>query len=203
SAFRKAERMQKDLQPEYPLLYSLPGFLYCDLLLEQGKYEEVESRAAQTLQLAKRNLWLLNIALDLLSLGRAYLLRAREGKSGDYARAAEQLNQAVDGLRRAGTLHHLPRGLLARAELHLLKGDFIRARADLDEALSIAVRGTMGLHQADCHLGYARLFMAQGEKDKARESWAKAKDMIERMGYGRRKKDVEEIGRELGEVTGE
>ncbi len=54
AAFRKAERMQKDWQPEYPLLYSLHGFLYCDLLLEQGKYEEVESRAAQTLQLAKQ-----------------------------------------------------------------------------------------------------------------------------------------------------
>ncbi|HEY0379187.1 MAG TPA: toll/interleukin-1 receptor domain-containing protein [Pyrinomonadaceae bacterium] len=84
-AFRKAELMQKDYQPEYPLLYSLQGFLYCDLLLNQGKYEEVESRAAQTLQAAKQHLGLLAIALDLLSLGRTYLLRTQEGKTGDYA----------------------------------------------------------------------------------------------------------------------
>ena len=32
-----------------------------------------------------------------------------------------------------------------------------------------------------------------GEKEKARESLSKAKDMIEEMGYGRRRKDVEEI----------
>jgi tetratricopeptide (TPR) repeat protein len=202
-AFREAERMQQDYQTQSPLLYSLPGFLYCDLLLGQGKYEEVESRASQTLQVAKRNLWLLDIALDLLSLGRAYLLRTREEETDDYAQATDYLNQAVNSLRQAGTLHHLPRGLLARAELRILKGDFSRARADLDGAMSIAARGEMGLHQVDCHLGYARLHVAQGEKEKARESWAKAKGMIERMGYGRREKDVKEIGRELGEVVDE
>ncbi|HYG81350.1 MAG TPA: tetratricopeptide repeat protein [Pyrinomonadaceae bacterium] len=202
AAFRKADRMQKDLQPEYPLLYSLPGFLYCDLLLEQGKYEEVESRAAQTLQLAKRNLWLLNIALDLLSLGRAYLLRAREGKTGDYAQAAEQLNQAVDGLRLAGDVEFLSRGLLARAELNIVKGDFIRARDDLDEALSIAVRGEMRLYEADCHLGYARLHVVQGEKEQAQESLTTARGMIERMGYHRRNKDVAEIEQQIGEMAG-
>ena len=31
--FSEAEQMQKELQPEYPLLYSLQGFRYCDLLL--------------------------------------------------------------------------------------------------------------------------------------------------------------------------
>ncbi len=31
--FREAELMQKEWQPAYPLLYSLRGFGYCDLLL--------------------------------------------------------------------------------------------------------------------------------------------------------------------------
>ena len=34
--FREAEAMQKDRQPQYPLLYSLPGFRYCGLLLGGG-----------------------------------------------------------------------------------------------------------------------------------------------------------------------
>jgi hypothetical protein len=55
----------------------------------------------------------------------------------------------------------------------------------------------MGLYEADCHLGYARLHVAQGEKEKARASWEKAREMIERMGYHRRDKDVAEIGRQL------
>ena len=41
SLFREAEEMQKDWQPECPFLYSLQGFQYCDLLVSQGKYQEV------------------------------------------------------------------------------------------------------------------------------------------------------------------
>ena len=41
AAFAEAERRQAERQPRYPLLYSLPGFRYCDLLLagaERGPY---------------------------------------------------------------------------------------------------------------------------------------------------------------------
>ena len=31
--FREAEQILKEKQPEYPLLYSVSGFHYCDLLL--------------------------------------------------------------------------------------------------------------------------------------------------------------------------
>jgi hypothetical protein len=46
--FEKAESMQKERQPAYPRLYSLQGFRYCDLLLDQGRDAEVRERAAQT-----------------------------------------------------------------------------------------------------------------------------------------------------------
>jgi hypothetical protein len=39
--FEEAERMQKERQPAYPRLYSVPGFWYCDLLLDQGRDPEV------------------------------------------------------------------------------------------------------------------------------------------------------------------
>jgi len=48
--FQEAERMQKEREPEYPLLYSLQGFQYCDLLLGQGKYHEVRNRATRLIQ---------------------------------------------------------------------------------------------------------------------------------------------------------
>jgi tetratricopeptide (TPR) repeat protein len=135
-------------------------------------------------------------------LGRAYRLQAQEEKTDDYSQATDYLNQAVDGLRLAGAVEFLSRGLLARAELFTLNGDSRRAHADLDEALAIVVRGKMELHEADCYLGYARLYLAQGEKEKARESWARAKGMIERMGYHRRDQDVVEIERQLEEMAG-
>lgn len=57
----------------------------------------------------------------------------------------------------------------------------------------------MGLHQADCRLGYARLFLAMGDKEKAREELVIAKEMIGKMGYHRRDGEVEAIENKLKE----
>ncbi len=199
ATFCEAEAIQKQMKPEYPLLCSLEGFRYCDLLLGGGQLQEVKKRAAQTLQWVKQHMGLLDIALDNLSLGRAYLLQARQTGEDKYEQAAEFLQQAVNGLRQAGLIEYLPRGLLARAEMHRLTDDYPRAQTDLAEAQRIAERGEMGLHLCDCHLEWARLWLAQGDPTLAREHWATAKAMVERMGYHRRDREVEGIARELGE----
>jgi tetratricopeptide (TPR) repeat protein len=99
----------------------------------------------------------------------------------------------VDGLRQAGSQDHLPRGLLARAELYRVKGEFDKAQQDIEEAMTIAERGEMGLHQADSHLEYARLYLAMKDKDRAREHLNIARKMIEQMGYHRRDREVKEL----------
>jgi tetratricopeptide (TPR) repeat protein len=229
AVFREAEEMQKAWQPEYPLLYSLQGFQYCDLLLSQKRYEEVLRRARQTLEWANQNLRsggsLLGIALDHLSLGRAYLMQAQDvvgairesplpvPLSPPLRDAGIHLDEAVNGLRKAGQQQELPRGLLARAELRRVIGEFENARADVDEAYAIATRGGMRLHEADCYLEYAQWHLARGKGGhetrlytspdtsphadddiaKARENLAKAKQMIQEMGYHRRDGEVETL----------
>ena len=199
AAFSEAEALQKENDPAHPLLYSLPGFRYCDLLLGQGKLREVHDRAAQTLEWFETKYSLLTIALDNLSLGRASLRQATG--AGDYAEATDFLQRVVNGLRQAGTIHNLPWGLLARAEMYRLMGDYPRAQTDMAEAQRIAERGEMGLHLCDCHLEWARLCLAQGDPTLAREHWATAKAMVERIGYHRRDREVDEIARELGETA--
>jgi tetratricopeptide (TPR) repeat protein len=201
TAFQAAEAMQKEHQPMFPLLYSLGGFRYCDLLLDQGEVQEVQRRASQTLEMVQRGVLsaLLTISLAYLSLGQAHLLQAQQEGTEDFTQAAAHIEQAVDGLRQAGTQHHIPRGLLVRAELRRVMGSLDRARADLEEALSIATRGGMRLFEADCHLEYARLHLACGEKEKARQSLAQAKAMIEDMGYHRRDGEVAELEEMLGD----
>jgi exonuclease VII small subunit len=88
--------------------------------------------------------------------------------------------------------------LLARAELRRVTHSLDRALADLEQALSIATRGGIRLHEADCHLEHARLHLARGEKEQARESLAKAKEMIEDMGYHRRDNDLKDLEEQLG-----
>jgi tetratricopeptide (TPR) repeat protein len=195
--FRRAEDMQKRQHPQNHFLYSVQGFQYCDLLLGQGQIEEVKGRATVTLQWVTRANLLLDIALDKLSLGRACLLEAQQTNSRDASQAAEFLQNSVKELRQAGQIDFLPLGLLARAELHRLTSDYSRAERDLAEVHRIASRSGMGLHLADYHLESARLNLAQGNQDKAREHWTTASEMIERMGYHRRDKEVNEIAAQL------
>ncbi len=196
--FRKAEEMQKERQPELPLLYSTWGFRYCDLLLDQGKHKEVQDRAGKALALEEQGSGnLVDIGLNHLSLGRAHFSEAQQKGAGDFTQAAEQLDHAVDGLRQSGNQDNIPHGLLARAALHRVRGDLERARRDLDAAMAIAERGGMGLHQADAHLEFARLYLAMGEEAKARERLASAKEMIGRMGYHRRDGEVAELEERL------
>jgi len=194
--FREAEEMQKQIHPQVPfLIFYLAGVLYSDLLLEQGKYLEVQTRASKSLELTQSTL--LDDALDNLSLGWAHLLQSQREPDHLFTESLTYLNRAVNGLRQAGTQDMLPRGLLARAEFYSVTGVFDKAKKDLDETFSIATRGGMGLFLADCHLGYARLYLAKSEKEKAHEYWQIAKDSIEKMGYHRRDKEVQELEEQL------
>jgi tetratricopeptide (TPR) repeat protein len=176
----------------------IEGFFLCDLLLTLGKVQEVFSHAKWTFETARRDQWLLDIALNNLVLGRAYLLQAKLPEERDYDQATVFLQRAVDGLRKAGELDELPRGLLARAELRRVTGEYQRARADLNEAQRIAERGEMRLHLSDCHLERARLCLALGEREQARAAWQQAAALIAQTGYHRRDGELAEIEEQLG-----
>jgi tetratricopeptide (TPR) repeat protein len=175
-----AERM------EIGLLVSLPGFHYCDLLLDQSRDVDVLARATRALEFFGERYWLLGRALDHVSLGRAHLLPAQRGAGGDLAQAAAHLKHAVEGLRHAGTQQYLPLSLLARADLHTHTGDLPHARTDLDEALRLATRCGFRLHEADAHLAYARLHLAEPDHAQAREHLTLARNLITATGYHRR-----------------
>ena len=189
-AFREAEALQAEGQPRYPRLYSLQGYRYCDLLLSRGgaeAFEEVRGRAEELFQWRVPDDSILDIALDHLSLGRAHLgLR-------DFAKAAEHLDQAVEGLRRAGTEHNLPWGLLARAALRRQRKDWPAAEADLSEALEIAERGLMRLHECDAHLEHTRVCRDRGDRAGLERHVARAREIVEATGYERRRGEVEAL----------
>ena len=153
-------------------MYSVQGYRYCDLLISVGKADEARERASQTIDVARRNKWVLDIALDTLTLGRAHLAiaskapmeSASEALTGRHAQAAiDRLDEAVEGLRASGQNEHVPRGLLARAAFHRAVGDWNGAKSDLDEAKEIAEPGLMRLYWCDCALEGARLALARRE----------------------------------------
>ena len=108
----------------------------------------------------------------------------------DFAKAAEHLDRAVEGLQRSGSEHHLPRGLLARSAFRRLRGDLAGAAADLSEAMEIAERGGMRLHLCDAHLEGARLALRQGDPEAARRHVVRARKLVTETGYKRREREV-------------
>jgi tetratricopeptide (TPR) repeat protein len=209
--FAEAERMQREDQPHYQLLYSLWGFRYGDwrlapaeraawrVLLNGGTgfqpvagtadlqhtaeplapagpsrpgtttaadpdapappapladCAEAERRAAKMFEWRVPSDSLLDIALDHLTQARARLLRALLTSPRPPAGLpADALDAAVTGLRRAGAMEFLARGLLTAAWHQALTGD-------PDEAMPIAERGPMPLFEADVRLYRVRLWWA-------------------------------------------
>ncbi len=192
--FQKAEAIERELQPEYPLLYSTAGFFYCNLLLTQGQAQTVAERASRTLVWTKQHGSLLSIALDHLAFGRAQL------QLGHLTEADDALHQALDGPRHAGTQNYLPLGLLANAELALAQDHPDRARALLDESLLLTRRTGMRLFEADTLLGFTRLHLHQRQNAPARDSLAKARAIVDQTGYHRRDRDVADLSKQLQQL---
>jgi tetratricopeptide (TPR) repeat protein len=184
-----------------------PGSRPADAERFRHACREVMDRAQEALKLAEeffgRGLGLLDIALDYLSVGRVHLGLAltappEEGRAAGLAQAAESLDRAVDGLRQAGQEDDLPRGFLARAALRRFRSDFAGAAADLAEALEIAERGPMRLHECDAHLEWARLCRDQENFAEARGHVARARELVNKTGYKRREREVAWLERTIG-----
>ena len=170
--FADAERRQPEIWPGYNSLYSLGGYWFCDLLLSQGRAAAAHDRAAQTIEVARRNHWVRDVALDILTLGRAHLAMAlrslatedsAESAAADARATFGRLDEAVEGLRASGRNDHLPRGLLARAAFRRAIGDWDGAARYLDEVDEIAEPGPMRLYLCDGALERARLALARRE----------------------------------------
>lgn len=105
-------------------------------------------------------------------------------------------NQAVADSRQANEATLIPSSLITRAWISCLGANMVSAKADLDEALEIAVYCHMPLVQADIHLTRARLF-ATGCGVKAEYPWtspgddlALAEHFVTKHGYHRRAREL-------------
>jgi hypothetical protein len=205
--FAETEQRQRERRP-LSLLFSVQGFWYCDWLLapaeraawrtllsftggsaagslDRGENPgvscaEVERRATSAQTIALRKGWLLDIALDHLTLARVGLVRALwAGPVRQPVLDLPHVAAAVNGVRASGDMDELPKSLLSAAVYHFVRGEHDRARALLDEVQQIAERGPMPLYLADVHLHRARLFRDRAEL-------ATAAKLIRELGYGRR-----------------
>jgi len=185
--------LQAEWEPALPKLYSVQGYRYCDLILAKGQPQAAIERASNALKVAERNKWLLSVALDHLTLGRAHAVLCLPSASSErISQAQNHLDTAVDGLRRAGEEEYIARGLLARAVHYRAQGAYPAAASDLASSHDIACSGAMRLQQADAHLESARLALAQFAGNdatlcaEAEAHTLEAAKLITATGYNRR-----------------
>jgi hypothetical protein len=156
---------------------------------------------------------LLDRALEALVAGRASG-RAAQAHSPAVAAAhagsspGHGLDEAVDGLRAAGSSHHVVPGLLARAAYHRDAGNDMLASKDLTEAFEIAERGGMRLFLADCWLESARQQLARPQPIAAALTAAanaidRAAAIVAETGYHRRDPDLALARAELALANGD
>ncbi len=183
SLFAEAEALEQE--GGQPFLYSLLGFLYNDFLVGQEDFGEAGKRVHHSFKISKSQGWLLDQGLDQIILGRLAHAAWRAGE-GTMEEAVALLDDAVTALRKANSMHHVPRGHLARAAFNIDWGNLQAAEADLNEARHIAERGEMKLHLTDIALAEARLAEVRNQPDRAAERYAEARRLIEETGYKRR-----------------
>jgi tetratricopeptide (TPR) repeat protein len=222
--FQEAERMLVEAEPKNRFLYSLEGYFYCDYLtaaaeraiwqrvltVEIGKHPSliksclaVSRRAQRTVRIVEERNWVRDIGLDYLTLSRTSLfISILENKQVEQETILPLVDHALDCLRRAGILHHVPLGLMTRALARCFGNRFCgagSAKEDLDEAWEIAERGPMPLHSVDILLHRVRLF-ALSENHPETYPWnslqddlVEARRLIEKYNYWRRKEELQDI----------
>ncbi len=127
------------------------------------------------------------VALDNLSLGRAYFIRSQQEKKDNFDDSLTYLNNAVEKFLEAGREDFLPCALLARAECFQFSKDFVNAWKDLNKAKEIAELGNLKLFLCDYRIEAGKLCKAQKMEKEAEMHLKQAAEMIKEMKYYRKK----------------
>ena len=123
--------------------------------------------------------------------------------------ATRAFNQSVDELRQERQVQYLPAALIARAAFLRENQNFDSAKADLDEAKSIAAKDEMRLYLADITLERIRLILAEHPtletehiKSEVNALWLNARDLIQACCYHRRDSELEDLKQTLKKIAG-
>ena len=183
--FVEAEVLQTKRQPGYPLLYSLPGFLYCDLLL--ATVERVAWRrcigfqstgspdVSPTKPGGKMSLEPAAETVALLTDLAAIERRAVQTLAWATHNRSALLDIALDHLT-LGRVH------LLRAVLESPNANLLAARTSLDTALITMRQANSSHHLPRALLPYAWLHALAGEWDAARQRLDEAFGLATRGG---------------------
>lgn len=196
--YREGLSISEGGQHDLKLTLFVQYYQYLDLLLDLDQ-EETVIRAVES-ALREEDIQgagpLVKALLDLV-LGQARFARLQKGLGEQHEAVEKMLEDAVRGLQESWIADYVPRGLLARARFRLHAGSLDDAKSDVKAAYTLSRRVGMDVHEADCHLVSAQIFLAEDKTTEARRALDWACNLVLRCGYYRRDRLIRDLERKV------
>ncbi len=190
-SYKKMERLTREDEPKRLYLYSMRGIGHADYLFRTGKSDYARRITEANLQICEQKDW----SDDKSRCHR--VLGDIDSDFGNHASAHKHYETALKIARGVSARHTLIEVLLAHGKFLAKTSSKIdslnQAFNDLNEALGYCVEGGYRIYEADVRVALGWAYLAQSEKQKAKESAARALQMSEEMGYYWGKLDAQEI----------
>jgi len=186
--FQRAEKNERVHTPSVRYLYSIRGIFHANFLRRVG-----QSKYALSVTEENLNVWVNATKWPKDESACHIILGDLDIDSGRYISAREHFELALKIARSIPMKQTLIEALLARGRWqakHMKSSS--DAFNDLNEALGYCVEGGYRIYEADVRVALAWAYLANDEKEKARQSAERALQMSNEMGYHWGKVDAEE-----------
>lgn len=175
--YKYAERLEKILNPEKLYLFSLRGVQYADHLRRIGELALARTIILENLRICEKNRWTRNIVLCHRLLGDL------DTDSNNMESASSHFEYSVKMARSITRHHALIESLLARGKFLAKTENYYAAQRDLSEALESTIKGGYRIYETDVRVALGWAYLANDEKQKAKQSAERALQMSNKMGY--------------------
>jgi tetratricopeptide (TPR) repeat protein len=197
--FEKAQILEKEDDPNIQYMTRVAGVRYSKYLERTGNVEYCRVITKSNFDYCEKNHWFFIVSMCHSVLGNL------DFDSGNHESARAHYDSALKIARSISNRDVLIEALLARGRFYakvaaqtseVSKTSEVsveQAFTDLNEALNYAVEGGYRIYEADIRAALGWAYLANGEKEKAKESAQRALQMSQEMGYHWGKVDGEEV----------
>jgi len=197
SAFKEAERLEKEINPNVRYLYGLRGVHHACHLLRMGKAGYAQRVMEVNLRICERSNWLNSLSLCHRLLGDL------EAEKGHPDAALEHYDEALRIAFQIGRRDVLIDVLFARGLWYARQmGNAREAFTDLILARDCASRCGYYVHEADIRVALAWAHLATKNRAAARAQAERAQYMSSEVGYHWGQIDAREVLTEIDDQTG-
>jgi tetratricopeptide (TPR) repeat protein len=208
-AFTQAEKLEQEIYSHSNIryLFSLRGIQHADHLRRIGDLDYAHRVTEANLQIAEQNHFVNEISMSHRVLGdldfdsdNPESARAHYESALKIARSISRRQVLIEALLARGrSFAKTAAGAGSSRPIDVYPGSgdptptINDAFTDLNEALNYAVEGGFRIYEADIRVALAWAYLANGEKEKAKQSAQRALQMSQEMGYHWGKVDGEEV----------